>query len=405
MKKLLQFLPFWLFMVLFKFAGGLHYSLLSTLGERIMPLWLVGLTVGGSALGQMLLDIKAGSLLDRFGYKRLLQLTTALFALAGMSLAFGLTTATYLLSVFGSTFGWLFFGPGVNAYILSQAPSGGTGKFISLRDVSGSAGLVISCAVLPVVIALAPHQIGILLVIAFMCAFAAVSLSPTDSKAMRERSASRVQTYAQTLAAVRRMNPASTVLLLLNFVAAMFYGTIWFVVPLVISQQAHAGLLGWGLGVFDFTVVVLGFSLGTLADKIDRRTLVFFGLLLFACSVALLGWNFGWLFLLFGFLATTGDEMAGVSLWSWLHSLDHEHAHDGTLAGVLNVGEDFGWTVGPAWAGFAYGLVGPSWSIALAAVPIAFTLCIFLVMSKNRGLTSVAPTSRPRKPHKRRHRG
>jgi len=61
-----------------------------------------------------------------------------------------------------------------------------------------------------------------------------------------------------------------------------FYGTIWFVVPLVIAHQAHMGLLGIGLGMFDFAIVALGFLLGNLADKSNKRALVFFGLLLFS---------------------------------------------------------------------------------------------------------------------------
>jgi MFS family permease len=136
-----------------------------------------------------------------------------------------------------------------------------------------------------------------------------------------------------------------------------------------------------GLGVFDFAVVVLGYFLGVLADRANKRTLVFFGLLLFAVAGALTGYSFSWLFIIFGFLATTGDEAAGLSLWSWLHALDRDHAHDGLVAGVLTLAEDVGWTVGPILAGFAYWALGPSWAIVLGTTFLFITWLIYFATS------------------------
>ena len=62
-----KFIPFWLFLTFFKFAGGLHYTMLSPLGEKLFPLWLVGLMIGISAFLQLLLDIPAGYVLDKYG--------------------------------------------------------------------------------------------------------------------------------------------------------------------------------------------------------------------------------------------------------------------------------------------------------------------------------------------------
>lgn len=200
---------------------------------------------------------------------------------------------------------------------------------------------------------------------------------------------------------MKKLNPASTMLLLLNLTASTFYGIIWFVVPLVIAHQAQAGMLGLGLGIFDFAVVVLGFLIGNLADKANKRTLVFFGLLLFAISGVLLGFNFGWLFLIFGFLATTGDEMAGISLWSWLHSLDKDHAQDGTIAGVINLFDDLGWAVGPMAAGILYEMTGATWTIVFGAIPIFAVWLIYQFMMRRHPAHVLAPTEIPPKPHRR----
>ncbi|OGL89822.1 hypothetical protein A3I45_02155 [Candidatus Uhrbacteria bacterium RIFCSPLOWO2_02_FULL_53_10] len=177
---------------------------------------------------------------------------------------------------------------------------------------------------------------------------------------------------------------------------------MWFVVPLVIAHQANSGLMSIGLGIFDFSIVVLGFVLGNLADRGNKRSLVFFGLLLFSVTAILIGFNFGWLFILFGFLATTGDEMASISLWSWLHALDHEHAHDGLLAGIINLSNDLGWAVGPMMAGILYGVLGPSWTIASGGFLILFTWIVYQLFMAYypRPIGGIVP----RKPHRARHR-
>ncbi len=205
------------------------------------------------------------------------------------------------------------------------------------------------------------------------------------------------------LRTMKKLNPASTMLLMLNLAASTFYGIIWFVVPLVIAHQIQGGLLGLGLGVFDFAVVALGFLLGSLADKANKRVLVFFGLLIFAVSGLLLGFDFGWLFLIFGFLATTGDEMVGLSLWSWLHALDRDHANNGTIAGVINLFDDLGWAVGPMVAGIVYGLYGPTWTIAIGALPIFVVWVIYQFMTRGQPSSILPVADLPIKPHRMRY--
>jgi len=88
-----------------------------------------------------------------------------------------------------------------------------------------------------------------------------------------------------------------------------------------------------------------------------------------------LSFNFSWLFLLFGFLATTGDEMAGISLGPGpLTRQDHDH--DGMITGVIMLFSDLGWSCGPIFAGIFYAFLGPSWTILIAAIPI-FIVWIF----------------------------
>src|SRR6185312_16650905 len=185
-KTFLRFLPFWIFLVFFKFGGGLHYSLVSPLGERVLPLWIVGLIMGGGSIVQFMLDVPAGHLLDRYGYRKLLKLTTFVFIFAAVCYIFDFTLVTYLLSMVISTFGWLFFGPGVNAYILSHAPKEYAGRFMSLRDVSGSIGIVLSSAVLPFVVLFTPQVMGWIIFALLFVAWIALFFSPEDKHSVHE---------------------------------------------------------------------------------------------------------------------------------------------------------------------------------------------------------------------------
>lgn len=408
-----KFFPFWIFLIFFKFGGGLHYSLISPLGEKFLPLWLVGILMGGSSLVQLLLDVPAGHLLDRYGYLRFLKITAFLFLLAALFISYGLSINTYFLSIFFSIFGWLFFGSGVNAYILSHAPKESAGKFISLRDVAGSIGMMLGSAALPFVLLFAPryNYMGYVIFAFLFVSFIALFFSPKDRVSVHAETKLPTQHHYirrhfihTTIQAMKRLNPASSMLIMLDLAGSIFYGVIWFVVPLVIAHQADAKLLGLGLGIFDFAIVALGFLLGSLADKANKRTLVFFGLLIFSISSMLLGLNFGWLFLLFGFLATTGDEMAGLSLWSWLHSLDREHANDGVIASVIGFFQDLGWAIGPVFAGIAYGLVGPSMTIIIGAIPIFIIWAIYQIkMREYHSHSGLSFALIPKKPHRARH--
>ena len=409
-KILFSFLPFWVFLAIFKFGAGLHYSLTSPLGERLLPLWAVGLLMGGAAFVQLILDVPAGYLLDRFGYLRLLKIGALIFMLAGVALATGLSITTYLLSLGLSILGWLFFQPGINAYILSQAPKKDAGLFISFRDVFTSIGVVLSSSVLSFVLMYALPQAGFYISILMVLALGLLLFSKSEKRSVHEQKKIATQDHyiqrhflGTVVKAFNKLNPASSILLLLQLAASAFYGIIWFVVPLVIEHQANSGILGFGLGIFDLAIVTLGFLLGRLADKSNKRMLVFVGLLLFSIAGLLLGFDFGWLFLFFGFLATSGDEMASISLWAWLHSLDKNHANDGTIAGVLSLGEDLGWTVGPIAAGFIYGAVGATWTIVIGSLPIFFTWVIYQYLSRRHSGKGLAGIKIPAKPHRFRH--
>ncbi len=108
---LLSFAGLWLFLIFFKLAGGVHYALVVPLGEEFMPVRLMGAIISAGAFIQMMLDIPAGKLLDKYGYKKILILCTIAFALAGALFLLKINALTIILSVALSTVGWLFASP------------------------------------------------------------------------------------------------------------------------------------------------------------------------------------------------------------------------------------------------------------------------------------------------------
>ncbi len=404
------FSGFWLFIVLYRFAAVLHYSLLSPLGERLLPLWIVGILIGAASFLQMILDVPAGHLVDRFGKKRMLAIGWIAFVIAAFLLTrFSLTN--FLMSVAFSIIGWLFYAPGMNAYILAYAKKETSGRFLALRDTFGSLGVVLASISLPFVLLYSPLVMGDILIALFVFAIIALFVSPPDKPSPHTAPVLPAEPYhirrtdiLKSFKALKRLNPASGTLCGFTFASAIFYGAIWFVVPLIIAKNISGQqILGFGLAVFDLSIVLFGVIIGIFVDRGDKSLLVFYGLSLFAIIGLITGTTFGPLFLLFGFLASTGDEIARLSLWSWLHALDTEHAHDGAVAGVISFSNDFGYAIGPILAGFTFSAWGPAWTIAISALPLLVTWALYTVYMRPKAIFPSSLIDIPRMPMQRRH--
>ena len=101
----------------------------------------------------------------------------------------------------------------------------------------------------------------------------------------------------------------------------------------------------------------------------------------FAGTASAIGFNLNIWFIVLGFLATTGDEISGITLWSWVNQLDKKHTDDGLINGVVACFNNMGWAIGPILAGGLYGIIGPEWAITISAIPIAVLWLYFTVSS------------------------
>ncbi len=390
---LFKLLPFWLFVVIFKFGAALHYTLLAPLGARILPLWVVGIIVSSASLVQLIFDIPAGFILDRYGYIRLLKIATATFVVGALFFVHGLSLTTYLTSIALGTIGWLFYSPGISAYVLSQAPREHAGTYMGTLHAAQSLGVVGATVALGIALSLPVRWIGFivagLLFISLSALFAVRShYIPLVEKKIAHQPYYIRRTYLRdAFIAIRRLTPASRILVVQGMTAATFYGMVWFTIPLVIAAGSYKGFLGISLSVFDFAIVALGSVLGSIADSVNKKMMVLIGLLMFAICGAVLGFNFNLWFLLLGFLATAGDELSGVALWAWLDHLDSDHSEDGVINGVMAMCDDLGWTIGPLAAGFLFTAVGPAYTLVIGSIPLFLTwlFSFFLFQSHHAG--------------------
>ncbi len=368
-------LPLWAYVILFKAGASLYYTALSPLGERVFPLWAVGLLIGGASLLQLVLDVPAGFLLDRYGYRPFLKASSLILAVGGLLLLlFGLQTWVYVLLILLSGFGWLFFGPGVDAYVLSTAPKAHAGRYIGMRRSTSSFGMVVAMGYFALLVARPDWMLGAVIILNLVGSLiAAQALRPEPASVHAEQKVETHHYYVrrvylrETLNALRRLNPASTMLACSRFCAATFFGLLWLVLPLYLSELATPGLLGLGLSVFDVTTVFTGGIFGRIADTDRKRLAIFLGLMLFAACSVLLGFHLNAWFLVLGFLAATGDDLSNVSLWAWMNRLNRTHAHDGVIASVVTFFEDLGWVIGPILGGLLYETLGISWTIVIGS--------------------------------------
>jgi MFS family permease len=229
--------------------------------------------------------------------------------------------------------------------------------------------------------------IGLILVGIFFVALIAIGASPADHQRSVHHSAhahlAKTSLLKEAFLSAKTLRPASYILMGTTFCAAVFYAMVWFVVPLVLAHQYEQGVLSLGLGIFDFSVVVLGFVLGRLVDTFNKKLLVLIGILIFAIMGILLGFYLNAFFLLFGFIATAGDELSELSLWSWMYGIKADSEHIGLVSGIIGLFDDFGWAVGPVVAGILYTYIGASKTILVGGLCILLNLILFVIFVKH----------------------
>jgi len=391
---ILKLIPFWIFILLFHLGGNIHYTFLPILGSRLTSTWITGIIIGSLSFTQLMLDIPAGILLDRFGYNKMLRIGTIIFILSCSILAFVPGLLGFILASISAAFGWLFIAPGVNAYILSSSPKEHTERFIVYRDTFSAIGIGLGSIAITYTVKLPPTLVGLISAIVMFAALFFIWISPKDKISVHQEIKIehhhfyiRRNIFKKLFNSICKLNPASWMLLLQGICSSIFYSVVWFTVPFMVADPSKK-IFGISLGIFDLAILLLGFLLGKVCQKIKEKTSIIIGLSLFSLAGLIIGRQTEWLFLLFAFLATTGDELSNIALWSWLSKLNKDHNTDGEVASVISFFCDLGWTIGPILGGILYSIFGGELAITFGAVPIliTFLISVFLINKHNHTL-------------------
>lgn len=404
--KLTALIPFWLFILFFQFSGNIHYAFLPTLGDKLTQTWIVGLIISSLSFTQLMLDVPAGFLLDKFGYTKMLRVGTIIFMISALILAFAPGLIGFIIAAISSALGWLFFMPGVNAYVLSMAPKENAEKFMVFRDISSASGITLGCLALMVTINFSPTTTGLISVSLFFIALFCIWISPKDTVSVHEEKKLihhhyyiRRNIFKKLFESLNKLNPASWILIIQGVCGSIFYSVVWFAIPLMMADP-NKRLFDVSLGIFDFAIIILGSFLGKLSQKIKEKYSVILGLLVFSLAGFFLGRQIEWLFLIFGFLATAGEELSNIALWSWLDKLDTDHSEDGEIASVISFFQDLGWTIGPVCAGILYSIFGGELTLSFGAIPVLITFVISTILIIKHGHT-ISPEAYPHQYPKR----
>lgn len=382
-----KLLPLWIFIVLFKTSGVLHYALIGVLGLHVLPLWAVGIATGATTFLQLLLDIPAGKCIDRYGARFALRISTFFFLIAVVVLLFGLSPITYGLTLLFSSLGWLFFTPSLSAYLLSETPAPYMGRVTSLRRVMEGIGGTLGTMALASIVTLPVPTLGLILSYPLVGAHIILWFiwKPARSTT-HSRHHTRAKVAQSDLATLKkilvRLSPAAPLLAAWTFVSGSISGLLWLVIPLGIAGHLLQ-IPGYSLSIFDGTTLLTGLFLGNFVDKTKRLSPLLLGALAaYLLTIVLLASAQNILFVFLIFLFSTLNGTITTALWAWLDRLDTDHHQDGMLSGFMTLTDDLGWAFGPMIGGVLFAAIGPSLTIFSATIPALFFLLFMRRMVK-----------------------
>lgn len=341
---------FWVFILLFKLAVGIHYAVIGAIGARFLPLWSVGIAVGSMALIECILIIPFGANLHRIGVFRALFLGILATALSAFCLFLPLTPYSYLASAMIAGFGWLFFNPSVDSYLIATAPRSTVGTLLGIRRTMNSLGIALGVLLLPVLVSLPAAYIGFVMLFPLTGSIFGLIVQrrnlpcpPLGPSVIQHRIA---ESFRTKLLTVLRM---PKVLLLAGYTLfnSLLFGVLWFWIPIYLETHplspANLGLL-----VLDAIVIFTGLPIGAFIDTHRKLPIAFLSMSTVVILTFLLAPGKGMIFVLLCAAISIADEFVNLSLWSMLPP----KMNLGLATGVINFMNDVGWTVAPILAGF-----------------------------------------------------
>ena len=159
----------------------------------------------------------------------------------------------------------------------------------------------------------------------------------------------------------------------------IFYGTIWFVIPLQIASRTPSLIGGLELGIYEIMTVALAGYSGYLADRYDWRTIHTVGwVMAMVGTFALIFSPAVWWLVMIGGIIAIGNNFFAFAASHALEAHDIDHREDGSFIGIRNFATDIGYAIGPIIAGVLYAFYGFAASLSFAVIATSILGCAMI---------------------------
>lgn len=366
------------------------YAVLAVVIAETHGAWTSGLVIGLLNLYQALIaDPLAGGLADRLGSKAVVVIGCLVIALTGLLWIALPTTLPVLVGTSVLLFTAYSFRDEVYAYLLRMSGPSEGGFVFGIAENVFSLMAFLSTIAIPFF--LAPGRwplVGLMLLLTSTAAALLAASAPSDK--------GRASAYYSPLASIRagwhfvranRMVP----LLQLGYSAfeGLFYGAVWFVIPLQIALDSSGILGGLSLGVYELVTILGAAYAGYLADRYAWSRLNVLGWTLASLgSVLLLFSSATWWLVVAGAVVAVGNNLFAFASSHALEANDRDHEEDGAFIGLNNLVEDLGYGISPLVIGFLYARGGFDAGMGFAAV-VTVALAALMILLTRR----IAPAS------------
>ena len=172
-----------------------------------------------------------------------------------------------------------------------------------------------------------------------------------------------------------------------NIFEGLFYGSIWFLLPLHLMNTVGNNSLS--LGIYEVVTIISAFVCGILADRIDwrKQELWAWGLTLVLVWV-LPFWHHYEMLVFIGFFIGLANNFFVAAGYHVLALFDEDHEEDGRYTAFADILKRIGYMFSPAICGYLYQVHGLQSALIFVAVLVSFVAVwmIYLVhvLGKNR---------------------
>lgn len=357
-----------------RFATSVAYEVLPIVIAVSYGSWKSGAIIAAfSATSAFLGDPLAGNLSDRIGAKRTIIMGCLLLAGAGLLWLLVPLSHPLALAAFGLL---LFFGYSlrdeISVYLLRMSGQHEGGLVFGVAENLFAVATFLATLCLPyfAVTGREPLAAALLLVLGAVGAAVLAFLpgDPHEERAQRGSTFSPLTTVRRGMHFIRMNGGYPLLSLGGSAFEGIFYGVLWFVIPVALLEEGGGTLAGLSLGIYEIVTILLAGYVGYLADRYDWRKIFMVGWALVGVGTVALAAGDGLAWLIgVGAAVAVGNNLFGFAASHALEEYDADHREDGAFAGIDAFVSDACYAIGPLVAGAVYYAWGFQATLAFAA--------------------------------------